>query len=70
MSQLLIKKCIECDSSSLKVVKKNVELRRGNPGLITVPKLEQIQCQNCGESYFDDNQMTKLAKEIDKKIKK
>lgn len=69
MEQILIKKCIECGSDDLKIVKKDMELKRDNPGLIKMRGLEQIECQNCGESYFDDEQMTKLTRKIDKEIK-
>jgi YgiT-type zinc finger domain-containing protein len=70
MEKLLIKKCIECGSNNLKTVKKDVELKRDNPGTIKISKLEQIECQNCGESYFDDKQMTTLTRKIDLMIKK
>lgn len=69
MEQLLIKKCIECGSGNLKTVKKDVELKRSNPGIIRIQGMEQIQCQNCGESYFDDKQMTELTRKIDCVIK-
>ncbi|MBU3896605.1 MAG: YgiT-type zinc finger protein [Nanoarchaeota archaeon] len=70
MEQNLIKKCVECGSKDLKTVKKDMELERSNPGTIKISKLEQLQCQNCGESYFDDKQMTELTRKIDQLIKK
>ena len=66
---MIIKKCIECGSGDLKIVRKDVELKRFNPGRVTIQDTEQIECQNCGESYFDDKQMTSLTRNIDKKLK-
>lgn len=70
MSEIFIKRCVDCGSNNLVSIKKNVELRKSNPGLMTIPKVKQVQCQNCGECYFDDEQMTKLSAAIDKKLGK
>lgn len=68
--KILMKKCVECGSTDLKNVKKDMELKRNNPGIIKLSKLKQIQCQNCGESYFDEKQMTELTRKIDQMVKK
>jgi len=62
-------KCIECGSKNLKTVKKNLEFERKNPGKIKIRNQGCIECDNCGELYFDEKQSDELARKIDKKIK-
>ena len=61
-------KCIECGSSDLKIAKKDLTFDK-NPKKIIIDNQECIECENCGELYFDENQSDELAKKIDKKLK-
>jgi len=67
--QTKMSRCIECGSKKLAVVKKNLTFERSNPGKIKVNDQECIECKNCGELYFDEEQSDELARKIDKKIK-
>lgn len=67
--QTKMSKCIECGSKDLRTVKKNMTFNRKNPGVIKINKQKCIECNNCGEIYFDEKQSDELAKKIDKKIK-
>ena len=67
--QQKISKCIECGSNDLKTVKKNLEFERRNPGKIKIKDQKCIECKNCGELYFDEEQSDDLARKIDRKIK-
>lgn len=63
--ELLIKECVVCNSKDLKVVKWAMIFQRQTPGDIAIPEQECIECQNCGEHYFDENQASEAAKKID-----
>ena len=62
-------KCIECGNKYLKTVKKNLEFERKNPGKIKIKNQVCIECDNCGELYFDEEQSNELARKTDKRIK-
>jgi YgiT-type zinc finger domain-containing protein len=64
-----MRKCIECGSKDLKTVKKNLEFERKNPGKIKIKDQVCIECGNCGELYFDEQQSDDLAKKIDRKLR-
>jgi YgiT-type zinc finger domain-containing protein len=64
-----MKKCIECGSRNMRTVKKNLEFERRNPSKIKIKNQECIECRNCGELYFNEEQSDNLARKIDMKIK-
>lgn len=68
--QQKMSKCIECGSKDLVTVKKNLSFDRKNPGKIKINDQECIECNNCGEIYFDEKQSDELARKIDKKLRK
>ena len=65
----MINECIICHSKDVKPVKRDMKFERKNPGTITVHNQECTECQNCGEQYFDEEQMEDISKKIDKGIK-
>ena len=61
---LSIKRCPECKSTDLHIrPNEKFDFMRPNPGPISV-RQTCIQCRNCGEEYFDDEQMTELSKKM------
>jgi YgiT-type zinc finger domain-containing protein len=61
----VINKCVVCGSKSLKDTKKDLTLRRKNPGKITIIGQECTECEKCGELYFDERQSAVVAHRID-----
>jgi YgiT-type zinc finger domain-containing protein len=59
-------KCIECGSTKLVIRKKDFTFEVKNPGTI---KIKNLECCNCGESYFDDKEVTEISRKINRKLK-
>lgn len=55
--------CVRCGSHDIKTVEKRLEFTFPNPGTL---KIEQKcnECQECGETYFNSEQMTELSDKI------
>jgi YgiT-type zinc finger domain-containing protein len=68
--QQKMNRCIECGSKNLATTKKNLTFNKSNPKIIKVANQECIECKNCGEIYFNEKQSDKLAKKIDKGLRK
>jgi YgiT-type zinc finger domain-containing protein len=62
-------KCIECGNKDLRTVKRDMTFNKKNPSTIKISKQECIECENCGELYFDEKQSDDLTRKIDRKIK-
>lgn len=63
-----LSKCIECDSTKFESREKNFIFETKNSRFLKV-KQRCLECSNCGECYFDDEEMNQLSKKIDKKMK-
>lgn len=63
-----LSKCIECGSTKLVRRKKNFTFETKNPGFLRV-RQKCLECSNCGESYFNDEEVNQLSKKIMKKLK-
>ncbi len=55
--------CVRCGSHSIETVEKKMQFNMPNPGLIAVVQ-KCNECQECGETYFDDNQIAELSKKL------
>lgn len=56
--------CVKCGSSNVILKKKEMEFKLPNPGSVEVVQ-ECNECQECGETYFDSEQMHELSKSLD-----
>lgn len=63
-----LNKCIECGSTKLVEKEKNFTFEIKNPGSVKV-RQKCLECSNCGESYFNDEEVNQLSKKIMKKLK-
>jgi len=63
-----LSRCIECGSTKLISKKKNFTFEVKNPGSVKI-KQGCLECSNCGESYFDDEEINQLSKKIMNKLK-
>lgn len=70
MTDVCMDRCVECGSTALKVVKRDVVFEKPNPGAIKIHAQPCIECQNCGEIYFDETQATGVARAIDVQLGK
>lgn len=58
--------CVKCGSENLIDVEKEIEIPVSNPkSIVIVQKLNE--CQDCGEIYFNKEQMEELSKKINEK---
>ena len=55
--------CVRCGSHNIETVEKRMQFNMPNPGMVTVVQ-RCNECQECGETYFDDNQMSELSKKL------
>ena len=62
-----LSKCIECGSTKLEEKEKTFAFEVKNPGFLRV-RQKCLECSNCGESYFDDEEINQLSKKIKKKL--
>jgi YgiT-type zinc finger domain-containing protein len=51
-------KCVICKSGNLSVKEVEEEIRNGND--IALLKMEIMVCENCGERYYNRNDITRL----------
>ena len=56
--------CVKCGSDNIKTVEKELEYNLKNPGQVMV-KQECAECQECHETYFDEQQSLELARKLD-----
>ena len=59
--------CVECGSVDFRVARKDIMVKRPNPGPVTASNQKCIECVKCGELYFDEEQAAAVAKVLDKK---
>mgnify|MGYP001571633875 CR=1 FL=1 len=60
--------CVRCGSNNIKLVDKKLQFNFPNPGTIVVVQ-KCNECQECGETYFDKNQITELSSKIEQEKK-
>ena len=59
--------CVECGSTEFRTARKDITVKRPNPGPVTASGQKCIECVKCGELYFDEEQAAAVAKILDKK---
>jgi uncharacterized protein with PIN domain len=56
--------CTTCGSEDIRVEEKDLEFDLPNPSKIRVRSTCMV-CHECGDEYFDRNQISELSKKID-----
>jgi len=54
--------CVDCGSTKLKMVERDILFSKSNPGTIVVPKRTCVECQNCGEQFIGERASLKKFK--------
>ena len=55
--------CVRCGSHNIKTVEKHLQFTFPNPGTLEVDQ-KCSECQECGETYFNDKQISELSHKI------
>ena len=61
--------CVKCGSGNIKPTERNFEVDLTNPGKVKVSQ-SCSECQECHETYFDENQSLEFARKLDAEKRK